>query len=594
VTCIPGRDAAVTAGYDGAVAWVDFPTRRLELLGYHDHLVNRISVNAKGTRAASSSSDYSIYIWDLGSRSIERVLLGHSDDVEDFVFVDDHTGVSVSRDSRVLVWNLDTGSITRVIEGHDKDALSVDFFDGRIYSSGDDMTLRVWDLADGKLLRMWGPFEYETDTCAVDPGRQRVVLGCDDGVLRVFDDVTGALVAEIEAHASGIKKVAVSPANGDVLSVGYDQQAYIWHADGFSRRVGLEAHRAVWERSFNWSPGGDRLVAGTFDGTVVLWDAASGAVLDEIGDRGPGNPCLNDVAAADDGVMVIVADDGVVRTGRISADGAAWLVDATPPGGRVLANAVAMDADRGLVVTGSHDHKVHVFEQREGVLEHRRAMSLGEGPVNAIRVSQHANSSGDLFCACYSGAIVHIGADGAIRGTIRVHDGAVKSLALHPEEAVGVSCSADGALLAWDFDGGLLRRFPGHLAIVDDVDIDPSGQRVVSVSRDFTANVYDYRDGRLMQSFALGRRSPKGVCFWSPDTVIVTNYWGTVVRIDLQTGGMLQQQVAKNGVSAICRCGDRILVVSYDGSVNLLDPQTLEPVASLQTMTQRLSPSRMF
>ena len=68
-----------------------------------------------------------------------------------------------------------------------------------------------------------------------------------------------------------------------------------------------------------------------------------------------------------------------------------------------------------------------------------------------------------------------------------VHEGAVKALRLHPTKPIGVSCSADGSLHSWDFDGNVIRRFVGHMAIVDDVDIEPSGQRIVSVSRDFTA-----------------------------------------------------------------------------------------------------------
>ncbi len=110
VTCvagIPGSNAAVSSAYDGAVAYVDLETRTMELLGYHDHLANKITVNSEGTLAASSSSDYTVYIWDLIKRQRKQVLLGHSDDVEDFVFVDDKTGVSVSRDWRILVWNLD-------------------------------------------------------------------------------------------------------------------------------------------------------------------------------------------------------------------------------------------------------------------------------------------------------------------------------------------------------------------------------------------------------------------------------------------------------------------------------------------------------
>ena len=594
VACIPNRDAAVTSGYDGAVAWVDLATSQIELMGYHDHLVNRVTVNAEGTKAASVSSDYSIYIWDLESRIVERVLLGHSDDVEDFAFVNTHIGVSVARDSRVLVWNLETGAITRVIDGHEKDVLSVAFDNGHIYSSGDDMTLRVWNLADGSLVRKWGPFEHETDSCAVDAMRKRVVLGCDDGKLRIFDVVTGESIVEIPAHKSGIKKVAISPANGDILSVAYDRRAHVWRADDLQAKLSLESHSSVWERSFNWSPDGSRFVAGTFDGTVVTWDAETGARLNEIGDVGRGNSCLNDVAATDAGDIVVVADDGFLRLGRMSQEKAEWIAKAEPPTGRVLANAVAIDEERGIVVAGAHDHTICLFEHGGDELDAGITVRLGEGPVNAIRISQQGASKGQLFCACYSGAIARVGRDAEILGTIRVHEGAVKSLSLHPSEPAGVSCSADGALLAWDFEGCLLRQYPGHTAIVDDVDFDPDGRCIVSVSRDFTAKVYEFDSGRLLHSFALGRRSPKGVCFWSPTEIIITNYWGAVMRIDLVSGTMTERQVAQNGVSAISRCGEHVVVVSYDGSAHLLDPQTLEPVSSIATMTQRLAPSRLF
>ena len=53
------------------------------------------------------------------------------------------------------------------------------------------------------------------------------VLGCDDGVVRIFDIDTGATVGEIDAHASGIKKVAVSPRTGDILSAAYDQRVIV-------------------------------------------------------------------------------------------------------------------------------------------------------------------------------------------------------------------------------------------------------------------------------------------------------------------------------------------------------------------------------
>src|SRR5262249_52410104 len=158
-------------------------------------------------------------------------LAGHEDDVEDFTFVEDRYGASASRDHKIVLWDLATRSVLRVLAGHDKDVLSLTYAEGRLYSSGDDMTLRVWDVGTGELLRTWGPFETETDTCAVDAARDLVVLGSDDGAIRSFALGSGAARREVQAHASGIKKVATSAANGRLLSAAYDQRIVVWDTE---------------------------------------------------------------------------------------------------------------------------------------------------------------------------------------------------------------------------------------------------------------------------------------------------------------------------------------------------------------------------
>jgi len=598
VTCvagIPGQNAAVSSAYDGAVAYIDLESKQVELLGYHDHLVNMITVNPSGTKAASTSSDYTIYIWDLAKRQRQRVLLGHSDDVECFTFVDDHVGISASRDWRVIVWNLDTGAILRVLDGHEKDVLSVAYNNGKIYSAGDDMTLRVWDLESGKLLKMWGPFENETDTCAIDSVHGRAVLGCDDGVIRVFDIETGETVAEIDAHSSGIKKVATSPINGDILSAAYDQKILVWDADTFAQKEALDHKQTTWERSFNWTADGKQLLAGTFDGTVLVWDAESGRFLDEVGDRGDGNLCLNDISASSNGEVATVSDDGFVRLGRLTSSEACWLSKVEPKSGRVLANAVTLDELSGLVVTGAHDQKLHIFEKENGSLKNEIEVALNEGPINCVRVAHHAGYEGQTFVACYGGAIVRVNRTGEVQARHRLHgEVAVKALRLHPSKATGVSCGVDGSVLAWDFEGNLIQRMLGHMGIADDVDIDPSGEMVSSVSRDFTMKVFSLDDGKMIHSVSLGRRSPKAVCFFDPQTVIVTNYWGSLLRIDLESEKTLTRPIAKNGISSIARCGDSVVVSSYDGAAYLVRADDLSVQNTLRGMTQRLQPSALI
>lgn len=569
----------------------------MTLLGYHRHLVNKIAVNDAGSLAATCSSDYAVRIWPLASGRPGVELRAHDDDVEDFVFIDDRVGVSASRDHSIIVWDFTTGRVLRRIAAHDKDVLSLAYSDGRLYSSGDDKTLRVWDL-DGRPLRMWGPFENETDTCAIDAARGRVVLGCDDGVIRVFEADTGVLIKAIPAHSSGIKKVAVAP-DGQILSAAYDQKIIVWDRTTLQQRLMLESFASKWERSFSWSRDGSRIFAGTFDGTVTEWDATTGAVVRELGAGGAdkGNACFNRVSGSRNGTVAAVSDDGYVRIAELAAGAAGpagtathvgWVTRAAPASGRMLMNAVAFDQDQGVVVAGAHDHRLHRFRLADRKLSEIGALSLAEGPINSIAISTYPDLLGEAFVGCYSGAICRVAPDGEVRARIRIHDGAVKAVRLASRQPFGASCSADGGLLTWTLSGEVIHRLSGHTAIVNDVDLDPAGTRLASVSRDFTLKIYDVASGRLEQSFALGQRSLKSVCFVSDRVVLIGDYWGSVIRVTLDSGEVTKVVVARNGISSLTRCADFVIAASYDGSLYAVRPETLTVAHQLEAMRQRL------
>jgi WD40 repeat protein len=594
ITCvagIPNTRKALTSGYDGAVALFDLDSGAVELLGYHGHLVNRVNVNREGTRAASSSSDYNVFIWNLETLTLERVLRGHSDDVEDFAFVDRNTGVSVSRDQRILIWDLTTGSIVRTIEEHEKDVLAVVAHGGSIYTSGDDMTLRQWDLSTGRMLRKWGPFEHETDTCAIDPVLGRAVLGCDDGIIRVFDTRSGDLIREIPAHASGIKKVCTSPATGDILSAAYDQRILIWDADSLDLKTELERVASTWERSLNWASDGQTILAGTFDGTALEWSAATGRLIAELGeeDSDPGNACFNE-ASAGANVVAVVSDDGYIRMATLTPTNADWLARVEPASGRILMNAVTLDDKSAVVMTGAHNHRLHIFDLDSSELKNGTEIELGEGPINCIRIAHNPGFEGDAFVACYSGAIVRVGRRGEIKDRITVHDGAVKALRIHPTLPVGVSGSADGSLIVWDLDGATHRHLAGHTAIVDDVDFSPSGDLIASAGRDFILKVHKLHDGALLHAIRTGRRSPKSICFVDEVTIVIGDYWGALIRVDLRTSQISRAQIAQNGISSIARSGEYLVATSYDGGIYLVEPFSLTVVNTIRAMTQRLRP----
>lgn len=602
---IPNSSKVITSAYDGAVAIFDTDTHEVELLGYHQHLVNRVSVDRNGLLAASCSSDFNIHLWDLKSKQLIRVLRGHNDDVEDFIFIDQHRGASVSRDLRVLIWNLQTGAIEQTLLGHEQDVLSVSYLDGKLYTSGDDMTYRIWDLASGQLIKTLGPFDTETDTCAIDPIYRRALLGCDDGLIRIFDIDSGELIDTINAHKAGIKKIACSPLNGNILSAAYDQNIIIWDAASLTKKMHLEHRANTWERSFNWSNDGRWIYAGTFDGTLLKWNAQNGNYMAQYGADNndedtttiAGNACFNDVALLKESTIAAVSDDGFVRTGRLSAKEAVWQHIHTPESGRILMNAITTQSIKSPqnnqssieIITGTHEQSLQSYSYGAGGLKQTLQVDLEQGPINCVRVSEQADFDGQFLVACYTGIILRVDRSGQVLTEIGLHQNAVKALALHPNKPIGVSCSADGGLISWDFDGKLLQHYPGHLAIIDDVDISPDGILIASAGRDFTLKIHNLQDGRLIHNINLGRRSPKAVTFVSNNIVIVTNYWGELLRVDLTTQSVFRRTVAQNGISGIAYRNDQLVVSSYDGGIYLVDKQNLKVINCLRSMTQRIN-----
>jgi toxoflavin biosynthesis protein ToxC len=323
---------------------------------------------------------------------------------------------------------------------------------------------------------------------------------------------------------------------------------------------------------------------------VLVWDAARGKLLREVGRvaEEPGNACFNEAASSPGGTIALVSDDGYIRLGRLTPEEATWTAKAEPASGRMLMNAVTLDDEYGMVVSGAHDNKVHIYRLADGGLRDGIEVFLGEGPINTIRIARHPGYERESFVGCYSSAIVRVGHDGEIRGRFHVHEGAVKSLRLHPEKTLGVSCGADGLLLAWSFEGEHLESYLGHTAIINDVDLDPRGERLASVSRDFTVKVFQLDNGKLLHSIPLGRRSLKSVCFWDEDTILVGDYWGTVIRVRLDDGKVTRRVLAGNGISSLARSGDHVVATSYDGGAYLITPGDLAVVQVARAMQQRV------
>jgi hypothetical protein len=97
-----------------------------------------------------------------------------------------------------------------------------------VVSASGDQTLKVWDLASGRVeTTLEGHADWVTG-CAVTPDGQMVVSASEDKTLKVWNLASGRVEATLEGHAGRVTACAVTPDGRSAVSASFDQTLKVW------------------------------------------------------------------------------------------------------------------------------------------------------------------------------------------------------------------------------------------------------------------------------------------------------------------------------------------------------------------------------
>ncbi|MBD1921335.1 serine/threonine protein kinase [Microcoleus sp. FACHB-831] len=247
---------------------------------------------------------------------LKNTLQGHSGFVYSVaISPDGQTLVSGSDDKTIKIWNLASGKLIRTLQGNSHQINSVAISpDGQTLVSGsDDYKIKIWNLASGKLIRTLQGHSDDVETVAISPDGQTLVSGSGDKTIKIWNLASGKLIRTLKSRSFSVETVAISPDGQTLVSGSLDNTIKIWNlASGKLIRT-LEGHSA-YVTSVAISPDGQTLVSGSGDDTIKIWNLASGKLISTL--QGHSDD-VETVAISPDGQTLVSGSDSGDKTIKI-------------------------------------------------------------------------------------------------------------------------------------------------------------------------------------------------------------------------------------------------------------------------------------
>ncbi|PVF91363.1 WD40 repeat-like protein [Serendipita vermifera] len=333
----------------------------------------------------------------------------------------------------------------------------------------------------------------------------------------------------------------------------------------------------------SFSPDGQKIVSGSRDSTIRLWDTETHQTI--------GEPLRGHT---DDVWSVAFSPDGskiVSRSGDHSIR--LWNTETGQPIGKPLQgysgryDLVSFSPD-GHQLVDSCDKWIRFWDAETGQL-------IGE-PIQHHHqvVSVAFSSDGPQTVSGSIGERIQLwdgGTGKAVEGPLQGHTRLCKLVALSPDgcQVATVSwitmTSTDNPIQLWDVKTGqaIGEPFRGHTRYINSLAFSPDGHQIVSCSDDHTIRLWNTETGQAIGEPLVGHTGAVRSVAFSPDghQIISCSSDKTLRLWDTETGQTIGEPSQASGLAAISPDGCKVVSSSGDKSFQLWDTKTGQAIGKL-------------
>ncbi|XP_067106524.1 pleiotropic regulator 1 isoform X1 [Osmerus mordax] len=218
--------------------------------------------------------------------------------------------VTGSADRTIKIWDLASGKLKLSLTGHISTVrgVAVSTRSPYLFSCGEDKQVKCWDLEYNKVIRHYHGHLSAVYGLDLHPTIDVLVTCSRDATARVWDIRTKANVHTLSGHTNTVATVKCQAAEPQIITGSHDSTIRLWDLIAGKTRATLTNHKKS-VRAVVLHPRQYTFASGSAD-NIKQWKFPEGNFIQNLSGH---NAIVNTLAVNSDGVLVSGADNGTIH-----------------------------------------------------------------------------------------------------------------------------------------------------------------------------------------------------------------------------------------------------------------------------------------
>jgi WD40 repeat protein/energy-coupling factor transporter ATP-binding protein EcfA2 len=226
---------------------------------------------AAGLNTQNEAKNY-VEVFDLNNPSAAPARIdGYSFAIENLCFTPDSKGFYARDKSGRSIKFSDLKTSTEVITPTVKiNAIALSSDGSKLAGAGENGSLFIWDIKNNYAVTEIKDLGPHLSAVTFAPEGRRIILGDNNGIVKIFDSQSGLVIRILSGHTSSIEQIRFNHAGNFMATASKDKTVRLWNLNKLKEQPIVLSDHSDWVWSVAFTPDDEQLLASIHSSTETI------------------------------------------------------------------------------------------------------------------------------------------------------------------------------------------------------------------------------------------------------------------------------------------------------------------------------------